>query len=166
MQQLHIALVEPRIPSNTGNIARTCAACGAYLHLVYPMGFKIDDKKLKRAGLDYWSFMDIIHHKNLEEFITNINMPMYFFTTKSQNNYTDIEYPDKVCIVFGREDAGLPEELLYKNPHRCARIPMRNNIRSLNLANSVAIAAYEILRKWSFPKLCAHGKLTNFDWDK
>ena len=177
--QLNIVLVEPQIPQNTGNIARTCAATGARLHLVEPMGFKVDDKKLKRAGLDYWHLLDITYYESTEEFFDityyenlddffkkNENSNFYYFSTKAQNIYSDVEYPDNAYLVFGKETAGLPEELLHANPERCVRLPMIDNsdARSLNLSNSVAIGTYEVLRQWGFPQLLTRGKLTKFEW--
>lgn len=165
MAELNIVLVEPEIPQNTGNIARTCAATGARLHIVEPMGFKIDDKKLKRAGLDYWYLLDITYYSNLEDFFEkNKGGNFYFFSTKAQNRYSDISYPDKSYLFFGKETAGLPEELLKANPDRCVRIPMISDARSLNLSNSVAIGVYEVLRQWDFPKLLEHGQLTKYQW--
>ena len=165
--QLNIVLVEPQIPQNTGNIARTCAATGARLHLVEPMGFKVDDKKLKRAGLDYWHLLDITYYENRDDFFKkNENSNFYYFSTKAQNIYSDVEYPDNAYLVFGKETAGLPEELLHANPERCVRLPMIDNsdARSLNLSNSVAIGTYEVLRQWGFPQLLTRGKLTKFEW--
>lgn len=165
MAELNIVLVEPEIPQNTGNIARTCAATGARLHIVEPMGFKIDDKKLKRAGLDYWYLLDITYYSNLEDFFEkNKDGNFYFFSTKAQNRYSDISYPDKSYLFFGKETAGLPEELLKANPDRCVRIPMISDARSLNLSNSVAIGVYEVLSQWDFPKLLEHGQLTKYQW--
>lgn len=164
MKELNIVLVEPQIPQNTGNIARTCAATGARLHIVKPIGFEIDDKKLKRAGLDYWHLLDITYYDNLEDFFNKNEGPFYYFTTKGQNIYSDVNYPDKAYIVFGREDAGLPEELLFENPKTCVRVPMIAEARSLNLSNTVALAAYEVLRQWNFPKLKESGELTKFNW--
>lgn len=168
MATLNIVLVEPEIPQNTGNIARTCAATGTRLHIVEPMGFKIDDKKLKRAGLDYWHLLDITYYKNLNDFFEKNPHGQYrFFTTKAQNKHTDVEYSDNVYLFFGKETKGLPEELLFKNPEKCVRIPMINNsaARSLNLSNSVAIAVYEVLRQWDYPDLLCEGKLTKFNWE-
>ncbi len=165
MAELNIVLVEPEIPQNTGNIARTCAATGARLHIVEPMGFKIDDKKLKRAGLDYWYLLDITYYSNLDDFFEkNKDGNFYFFSTKAQNRYSDISYPDKSYLFFGKETAGLPEELLKANPDRCVRIPMISDARSLNLSNSVAIGVYEVLRQWDFPKLLEEGQLTKYQW--
>lgn len=157
-------LHEPQIPQNTGNIARTCAVTGAALHLIKPFGFKITDKNLKRAGLDYWDKLEIYYYENLEDFFSrNPDADVYYFTTKGKNVYSNISYPDNVYIMFGREDKGLPETLLHDNPEKCVRIPMRNKLRSLNLSNSVAISVYEILRQWDFPELAREGKLTQFD---
>lgn len=163
--KLNIVLAEPQIPPNTGNIARTCAVTGAALHIIKPMGFTPDDKRLKRAGLDYWHYLDISYYENFGEFFSDKSRQCYFFTTKALNRYTDVSYPDNCFIVFGREDKGLPEELLYENKDRCVRIPMMPTLRSLNLSNSVAIAVYEILRQWDFPELQNSGSLTKFDWD-
>lgn len=161
---LNIVLVEPQIPQNTGNIARTCAATGARLHLVKPMGFTVDDKKLKRAGLDYWHLLDITYYDTIGDFFARNQGEFYYFTTKGQHRYSDIAYPDNAYLVFGREDAGLSEELLYANPDTCVRLPMIHDARSLNLSNTVAIAAYEVLRQWDFPTLEAHGQLTRYQW--
>ena len=154
MNDINIVLVEPEIPQNTGNIARTCAATGASLHLVKPLGFEIDDRKLKRAGLDYWDKLDITYYENLDDFFTkNPDADFYCYTTKAQQAYTDIIYPKRVFLMFGKETRGLPEELLVANPTRCVRIPMRDTLRSLNLSNSVAIAVYEVLRQRNFEAL-------------
>lgn len=164
---LNIVLVEPRIPQNVGNIARTCAATGARLHLVEPLGFTVDDKKLKRAGLDYWQFLDIIYYRDLPDFLEkhsgDLNR-MYFFTTKGRRIYTEVSYPDDCYLVFGREDAGLPEELLLAHPETSLRMPMRQGLRSLNLSNSVAIGVYETLRQWNFPDLQNEGRLHRLQW--
>lgn len=165
---LNIVMVEPQIPQNTGNVARTCAATGARLHLVGPMGFKIDDKKLKRAGLDYWHLLDITYYESLEEFFEKNQGEFYYFSTKAKHIYADISYPENAYLFFGKETAGLPEDLLHDNPDRCVRMPMLNDsrARSLNLSNTVAIAAYEVLRQWGFPELLCEGKLTKFDWEE
>jgi tRNA (cytidine/uridine-2'-O-)-methyltransferase len=163
---LNIVLVEPQIPQNTGNIARTCAATGARLHIVQPCGFKIDDKKLKRAGLDYWYLLDITYYKDIEDFfIRNPGGSFFFFSTKAINIYSDITYPNGAYLIFGKETAGLPEELLHKNPKSCVRLPMIDDARSLNLSNAVAIGAYEVLRQWGFPELLCEGRLTKYEWD-
>lgn len=165
MPQLNIVLVEPQIPQNSGNIARTCAATGARLHLVGPMGFTVDDRKLKRAGLDYWHLLDITYYEGLDDFFARNSGPFYYFTTKAKNRYTDVAYPDGAYLVFGREDAGLPESLLVKNPASCVRLPMRGEARSLNLSNTVAVGVYEALRQWDFPALQNAGRLREYDWD-
>lgn len=162
---INIVLVEPQIPQNTGNISRTCAVTGAKLHLIRPFGFDITDKNLKRAGLDYWDKLDISYYDNLDEFYQKNDGYYYYFTTKGKKIYSDIEFPNNSYIIFGREDKGLPEDLLYKNPKSCLRIPMKPSLRSLNLSNSVAIAVYEILRQWEFPELSATGSLTMYSWD-
>ncbi len=165
MAELNIVLVEPEIPQNTGNIARTCAATGARLHIVKPMGFTPTDKHLKRAGLDYWYLLDITYYEDLNDFFEkNKGGNFYYFSTKAPRKYTDIEYPDKCFIVFGKETKGLPEKLLFNNPETTVRIPMIDEARSLNLSNSAAIAAYEVLRQWDFPELLNNGKLREFDW--
>ena len=158
-------MVEPEIPQNTGNVARTCAATGARLHLVGPMGFTIDNKKLKRAGLDYWHFLDITYYHTLEEFFKKNKGPFFYFTTKGRKTHSQQTYPDGSYLVFGKETKGLPEELLIKNPDNCVRIPMAGEIRSLNLSNSVAIAVYEVLRQWDYPALQNSGQLHNYRWE-
>lgn len=165
MKKINIVLHEPEIPQNTGNIARTCAATGAALHIIKPMGFTIDDKKLKRAGLDYWDKLDITYYENLEDFFSqNPQAIPYYFTTKATKAYTEVAYPQNSYIMFGKESRGLPEELLFANREHCVRIPMRDTLRSLNLSNSVAIAVYEILRQDQFEGLRQDGVLTKFDW--
>ncbi|MBO5929373.1 MAG: tRNA (cytidine(34)-2'-O)-methyltransferase [Clostridia bacterium] len=164
MPQLNIVLVEPEIPQNTGNISRTCAATGSRLHIVKPMGFTIDDKKLKRAGLDYWHLLDITYYENLTEFFENNIGPFFYFTTKGTHIYSDVEYPNGAYLLFGKETAGLPEWLLHENPERCVRLPMLDDdaARSLNLSNTVAVGAYEVLRQWGFPALRTEGHLTQY----
>lgn len=165
MSNLNIVLVEPQIPQNTGNISRTCAVTGARLHLVKPMGFEVTDKQLKRAGLDYWDKLDITYYDRLDDFFDkNMDGEFFYFTTKGLNVHSDVHYPDNAYLVFGREDKGLPEQLLYRNRERCLRIPMRPELRSLNLSNSVAIAVYEVLRQWDYPDLASEGKLTQYVW--
>ena len=161
---INIVLVEPQIPQNTGNIARTCAATGARLHLVGPMGFQIDDRKLKRAGLDYWHLLDISYYDSIADFFSQNKGPFYYFTTKAPNTYTQVSYPDGCYLVFGREDAGLPESLLVQNQEHCVRLPMIEGARSLNLSNTVAIAVYEMLRQQDFADLKKMGALTKYDW--
>lgn len=165
MYELNIVLIEPEIPQNTGNIARTCAATGARLHLVEPMGFKVDDKKLKRAGLDYWYLLDITYYQSTEDFFEkNKDGKFYYFSTKAPKKHTDVRYEDKVFLVFGKETAGLPETLLQQNPETTVRIPMIDEARSLNLSNSAAIGAYEVLRQWNYPDLLCHGQPRSFNW--
>ena len=150
---LNLVLVEPEIPQNTGNIARTCAATGARLHLVEPMGFRVDDAKLRRAGLDYWHFLDISYYPGLEAFYAQNPGPCYYFSTKAARAYTEVAYPPQVFLLFGKETRGLPEELLLANFERTVRLPMIPQARSLNLSNAAAVAAYEVLRQWGFPGL-------------
>ena len=168
MYKINIVLHEPEIPQNTGNIARTCAATGASLHIIRPMGFEIDDRKLKRAGLDYWDKLDITYYDGYSDFLKkrpDAIGNIYYFSTKSLNTYTEVEYPDNVFIMFGKETKGLPEDILFENKDYCVRIPMRDTIRSLNLSNSVAIAVYEIIRQKGFENMIVQGKLTSRDWD-
>ena len=164
MATLNIVMVEPEIPQNTGNVARTCAATGARLHLVGPMGFAIDDKKLKRAGLDYWHLLDRTFYSSLSEFFEKNRGEFFFFTTKALHAHTEVEYPDNAYLFFGKETKGLPEELLLENRDRCVRIPMVSEARSLNLSNSVAIGVYEVLRQWDYPELQNFGQLHNYKW--
>lgn len=162
MADINIVLIEPEIPQNTGNIARTCAATGAALHLVKPMGFEIDNAKLKRAGLDYWHQLDITYYENSDEFFEkNKDEQMFFFSTKAPVSHVTAVYPKKVFLVFGKETKGLPEDLLKANIDKCVRIPMRNGLRSLNLSNSAAIAVYEVLRQRNFDGLLEEGAFQN-----
>ncbi len=165
MKDINIVLHCPEIPQNTGNIARTCAATGAALHLIKPLGFEIDDKKLKRAGLDYWNLLDITYYENEEEFFKiHGGEAIYYFSTKAPRAYTEITYPERVFLMFGRETKGLPEELLKKNPDTTVRIPMLPHLRSLNLSNSAAIAVYEVLRQRDFAGLEEMGTPVSFSW--
>jgi len=157
--QLNLVLVEPEIPQNTGNIARTCAATGARLHLVEPMGFRVDDAKLKRAGLDYWHMLDITYYPGLNDFYAQNDGPFYYFSTKAPRVYTEPDYLSKVYLVFGKETKGLPEDLLRRNLDHTVRLPMREGARSLNLSNSVAVGAFEVLRQWGWPELQREGRL-------
>lgn len=158
---LHIVLVNPEIPQNTGNIARTCAATGAVLHLIEPLGFSLSDKYLKRAGLDYWHLMEMHTYSGLEEFFrAHPNARMHFASTKAPRGYTEANYREDDFLVFGCETRGLPENLLERVYDRCVRIPMREEARSLNLSNSVAIVLYEALRQLDFRGLSAEGSLT------
>ena len=148
---LNIVLVEPEIPQNTGNIARTCAATGSRLHLVKPLGFSVDDKHLKRAGLDYWGLVNIYYYDSFAELKSRYSDGLFFYsTTKAKKKYTEVIYKENCFIVFGKETAGLPKLLLEENKEFCIRVPMINDARSLNLANSVAIVAYEALRQIGF----------------
>ncbi len=168
MPKLHIVLCEPQIPQNTGNISRTCAVTGAVLHLIKPYGFEITDKNLKRAGLDYWDKLEILEYADLSAFLeSHADERIYYFTTKARSCHSDVTYPTDrdVYLMFGREDAGLPEELLVQHPETAVRIPMRPTLRSLNLSNSVAIAAYEVLRQWNYPDMTAQGNLTKYEWE-
>ncbi len=156
---LNIVLLEPEIPQNTGNIARTCAVTGAALHLIRPLGFEPDDKKLKHAGLDYWHSLDITYYDNLADFYEkNPDAEIYYLSTKAPRGYTEVTYPKNTYIMFGKESAGIPENVILDNLDHTVRIPMRNNIRSLNLSNAVAITVYEVLRQRDFEGLEAFGK--------
>lgn len=160
MADINIVLVEPEIPQNTGNIARTCDCIGAALHIVKPMGFEIDDRKLKRAGLDYWWDLEIHYYESLDEFLAlHGDKPLCFFTTKSDNVYTERDFRDgEAWLVFGKETKGLPESLLCKREADTVRIPMASYKRSLNLSNSVAVAVYEVLRQRDFRRLKTEGE--------
>ncbi len=163
MNRLNIVLVSPAIPQNTGNIARTCAATGAAPHLIEPLGFEITDKNLKRAGLDYWQYLELHRYENLDAFFSaHPQAVCYFFSTKAKKTYTDVHYEGDVYLFFGREDAGLPESLLAERYENALRFPMLTGIRSLNLSNSVAIATYEVLRQWNFSDLQLQGRLHEY----
>ncbi|NCB63484.1 MAG: tRNA (cytidine(34)-2'-O)-methyltransferase [Clostridia bacterium] len=156
---INIVLVEPEIPMNTGNIARTCAATGSALHLVKPLGFDISDKALKRAGLDYWSMLDVSVYENLDEFfLAHPAADLWLTTTRGLKRYCDAPYRDGCFLFFGKETAGLPQSLLDRYPDRCVRLPMRSDARSLNLANTAAIVTYEALRQMDFPALESDGR--------
>lgn len=162
---LNIVLHEPEIPSNTGNIGRTCVAAGLRLHLIEPMGFQINDKMLKRAGLDYWDKLDVTIYDDYNDFLAkNPGAKIYMATTKSKQKYTDVQYEEDAYIMFGKESAGIPEEILLDNKETCVRIPMMPGERSLNLSNSVAIVAYEALRQQGFPALEEQGQLHRYEW--
>jgi tRNA (cytidine/uridine-2'-O-)-methyltransferase len=148
---INIVLVEPEIPQNTGNIARTCACTDCKLHLVRPLGFDISEKSVRRAGLDYWDKVDITYYDNLDDFLKkNEGAKLFYATTKASQNYCEVSYPDGCFILFGKETKGLPEPLIFANPERAVRIPMYGSLRSLNLSNSVAIILYEALRQNDF----------------
>ena len=161
--KLHIVLVEPEIPANTGNISRTCSVVGAALHLVHPLGFDISEKQVRRAGLDYWDELELYEYENFAQ--VRANYPkgkFYCCTTKGENTYSEADFTkdEEIFLVFGKETKGLPEDLLRENPDTCIRIPMKENKRSLNLSNSVAIIAYEALRQTGFENLKREGKLS------
>ena len=160
MKNVNVCLLEPEIPQNTGNISRTCAATNSSLHLIRPLGFEITDRHLKRAGLDYWKYLDLSFYDGWKEFEeAHAGAKMYFFSTKARRCYTEATYEKGCFLVFGKETAGLPEELLLKHGESCVRIPMYGDLRSLNLSNSVAIAVYEALRQQGFEGLNREGKL-------
>lgn len=162
---MNIVLLEPEIPANTGNIGRTCVAAGARLHLIEPLGFKLDEKSLRRAGMDYWKDLDVTTYINYEDFLErNPCADIYMATTKAQKNYTDVTYEEDCYIMFGKESAGIPEELLVRNRNNCIRIPMAGGIRSLNLGNSVAIVLYEALRQNGFAGMDCVGSLHELQW--
>lgn len=164
MIPFNIVMHEPQIPQNTGNVARTCAVTGCRLHLIEPMGFRIDDSKLKRAGLDYWNLLDITYYRDFADFAAKNSGRYIFFSTKSDRIYSEINFMPGDYLIFGREDKGLPESLLHEHYGDTARIPMLNNehARSLNLSNSVAIAVYEALRQQDFGELKTAGRLTQY----
>jgi len=158
---LNVVLLEPEIPQNTGNIARTCAATGARLHLIKPLGFEISDRYLKRAGLDYWDLVEVCVYENLQDFYEkNPGADPWLASTKAACNYCDVQYRDGDYLMFGRETRGLPEELIAAHYEKAVRIPMRQEARSLNLSNSVAVVVFEALRQLSFPHLKKSGNLT------
>ena len=161
----NVVLVEPRIPQNTGNIARTCAATGCRLHIVRPTAFQITDKNLKRAGLDYWHLLNVCYYDNLADFFEKTEGARYFYaTTKAPQTYTDVHYEEDCYIMFGKESAGIPEDILVNNQETCVRIPMIGDIRSLNLSNSVAIVLYEALRQDNFDHMKLEGHMSTYDW--
>jgi len=164
---INIVLLEPEIPQNTGNIARTCAAIGAELHLIKPLGFSVDDKYLKRAGLDYWNLLKVSYYNNFSEFKLSIdNNQIVYVTTKAETVYSDYKFNKDCYLVFGKETRGIPEEILSGNLDKCVRIPMINKARSLNLSNSAAIIAYEVQRQTGFEGLQKEGHLHRLEWDK
>ena len=165
MAKLNIVLFEPEIPSNTGNIGRTCVATGSRLHLIEPLGFKLNEKALKRAGMDYWKDLDVTTYIDYQDFLDkNPGAKIYMATTKSKQKYTDVNYEEDAYIMFGKESAGIPEEILVEHEEDCMRIPMNGDIRSLNLGNSVAIVLYEALRQNEFDHMKLQGQLTRYEW--
>lgn len=164
---LNIVLHEPEMPANTGNIGRTCVAAGARLHLIEPLGFQINEKQLKRAGLDYWDKLDVTIYDDFNDFLEkNPGAKIYMATTKAKHVYTDVRYEPDCYIMFGKESAGIPEEILVENEETCVRIPMWGDIRSLNLANSVAIVLYEALRQNGFEAMTMEGNLHRLHWNE
>lgn len=164
MATLNIVLFEPEIPANTGNIGRTCVATNTRLHLIEPLGFRLNEKEIKRAGMDYWKDLDVTRYVNFQEFLEkNPEAKIYMATTKGKNVYTEVSYEPDCYIMFGKESAGIPEEILAHNKDRCIRIPMVGETRSLNLSNSVAIVLYEALRQNDFAHMKLEGNLTKFE---
>lgn len=162
---INIVLLEPEIPANTGNIGRTCVAVGARLHLIEPLGFRLDEKSLKRAGMDYWNYLDVTTYIDYNDFLEkNPGAKVYMATTKAPNLYTEVSYEQDCYIMFGKESAGIPEEILINHKKECIRIPMAGEIRSLNLGNSVAVVLYEALRQNGFAGMEREGKLHRLEW--
>lgn len=162
---MNVVLFEPEMPSNTGNIGRTCVATDTRLHLIEPLGFKLNEKAIKRAGLDYWDQLDVTVYSDYQDFLScNPGAKIYMATTKAPNVYTEVSYEPNCFIMFGKESAGIPEEILVDNQDTCVRIPMWGDIRSLNLANSVSIVLYEALRQNGFEQMTLEGHLRKFDW--
>ena len=165
-KQMNIVLLEPEIPANTGNIGRTCVAAGARLHLIGPLGFRLDEKSLRRAGMDYWNQLDVTTYIDYKDFLEkNPGAKVYMATTKAQKLYTEAEYEPDCYIMFGKESAGIPEEILVSHKEACIRIPMAGQIRSLNLGNSAAIVLYEALRQNGFADMEREGKLHRLTWE-
>ncbi len=165
MSGMNIVLLEPEIPSNTGNIGRTCAAAGSRLHLIEPLGFHLSEKAVKRSGMDYWDQVDVRRYLNYEDYLEkNKGCLIYYATTKARKGYTEVEYPEHCHIMFGKESAGIPEEILVEHPERCVRIPMMAEERSLNLSNAVAVALYEALRHTGYAGLEKGGQLHRLIW--
>ena len=164
---MNIILHQPEIPANTGNIGRTCVATGTKLHLIEPLGFRINEKELKRAGMDYWDRLDVQRYMNFDEFLQkNPGAKIWMATTKAKQVYSDVEFGDDDFIMFGKESAGIPEEILIEYEKTCIRIPMLDEIRSLNLSNSVAVILYEALRQQGFDKFTLYGDLHHHDWSE
>lgn len=167
MAELNIVLFEPEIPANTGNIGRTCVATGARLHLIEPLGFQLNEKAIRRAGLDYWQDLDVARYVNWENFLEkNPGATIYMATTKGRKLYSEVSYEPDCYLMFGKESAGIPEEILKANPESCVRIPMIGETRSLNLSNSVAIVLYEALRQNHFSHMKLKGELHHLSWDE
>ena len=165
MSKLNIVLFEPEIPANTGNIGRTCVATGTRLHLIEPLGFRLNEKSVKRAGMDYWEHLDVTRYINYEDFLAkNPGAKIYMASTKAPRCYTEVQYEPDCFIMFGKVSAGIPEEILLENQETAVRIPMMSEIRSLNLGNSVAIVLYEALRQNQFSQMQLEGHLTKYDW--
>ncbi len=165
MAKLNIVLFEPEIPANTGNIGRTCVATGTRLHLIEPLGFRLNEKAIKRAGMDYWEHLDVTRYLNFEDFLEkNPKAKIYMATTKAPKSYTEVAYEPDCFLMFGKESAGIPEEILLEYQETAVRIPMLEEIRSLNLGNSVAIVLYEALRQNHFEQMQTAGHLTKYDW--
>ena len=166
MAGLNVVLLEPEIPANTGNIGRTCVATGTRLHLIEPLGFSLNEKAIRRAGMDYWKDLDVTRYVNYQEFLEkNPGAKIYMATTKGQQVYTDVTYEPDCYLMFGKESAGIPEELLMSQPKNCVRIPMAGETRSLNLSNSVAVVLYEALRQNRFLDMKLSGELHRLSWD-
>lgn len=165
MAKLNVVLFEPEIPANTGNIGRTCVATGTRLHLIEPLGFQLNEKAIRRAGMDYWKDLEVIRYVNYQEFLDqNPGAKIYMATTKGQQLYTDVQYEPDCYLMFGKESAGIPEEILVEHPKECVRIPMMGETRSLNLSNSVAIVLYEALRQNDFSHMKRMGELHRLHW--
>ena len=165
MSKINIVLLEPEIPANTGNIGRTCVATGCRLHLIEPLGFRLNEKALKRAGMDYWKDLDVTTYINYEDFLEkNPGAKIYMATTKGQHVYSDVKFEPDCYIMFGKESAGIPEEILLEHPNEAIRIPMMGETRSLNLANSVSIVLYEALRQNGFAQMKMEGQLHRLHW--
>lgn len=165
MAKLNIVLFEPEIPANTGNIGRTCVATGTRLHLIEPLGFRLNEKEIRRAGMDYWKDLEVIRYVNYQDFLEkNPNAKIYMATTKAKHVYTEVAYEPDCYIMFGKESAGIPEEILVENEETSIRIPMLSAIRSLNLANSVAVVLYEALRQNQFAHMKLEGELHTLHW--
>lgn len=162
---MNIVLLEPEIPANTGNIGRTCVATGTRLHLIEPLGFRLSEKEIKRAGMDYWKELDVRVYLNYEDFLDkNPGAKIYYASTKAPQIYTQVCYEQDDYVMFGKESAGIPEEILLKNQETAIRIPMKEKIRSLNLSNSAAIVLYEALRQQEFAQMQLQGALTKYQW--